>query len=685
MMLWSVAQNVRAHVLFRSQWKLEDYLQKIFEAPSVHPALPRELNGFFQDDVKEGLKLFSGQKHFARMAFALGGVFAADVGSWYEEFCDVESLSEEDFVAVMESVSRHQHSSLKVFLDKAGARARRDDSSAVAFEAWAQALALALPRADEVFGELFSEEMFLGLAESRQISLINAFVSYVLVVQKDVKKRKSAVKVLDKVLALAKSQTVVARTLRALGQLEEVGNKTHDVLRRMCAVESLVPSCLFLIEKAPSKQSCEVLNEIMNGQPAPDSRRRMAFLKAAATQSDVNSLAGYEAFVEKCAGDADARVATEALLCIAAHPRAGLVRAVKIALSNDSIRLPATVAAKALQSEDLVDALGECLKTGSESVVGRAIDALVSLPGARAKRVVLDYWCENPLEKDLCEKIIRTLEAPPRAGEFFAQKVAAVLEAHPNHPQREGLVAMRERFLSERVATHAAELATGEVQKIDKDIAMRIPGYHRFDEDVKASLRAAEVPFYRPEMFRGAVDKSSSVIAWCKAIDLVLERHIGRKILFPKIDKTLAEFQNVLHIVGLDDPHISYTRLRQALRLENVFSDESFPGHKMVLVAQGFLSGRIVQDQWRILDGLRAWAVLILIFSRGAHLPGGKPLINLGAVAPADLEKLAKRLIALQDLRNPVAHRETWLRFPQIDEVRNEVWAVFRDWEQMVG
>jgi hypothetical protein len=133
----------------------------------------------------------------------------------------------------------------------------------------------------------------------------------------------------------------------------------------------------------------------------------------------------------------------------------------------------------------------------------------------------------------------------------------------------------------------------------------------------------------------------------------------------------------------LDDPHVSYARLKQTLRLENTFSDESFPGHKMVLVAQGFLSGRIVQEQWRILDGLRAWAVLILLFSRGSHLPEGKPLINLGTISPTDLERLAKRLIALQDLRNPVAHRETWLRFPQIDEVRNEVSAVFRDWEKI--
>jgi hypothetical protein len=47
--------------------------------------------------------------------------------------------------------------------------------------------------------------------------------------------------------------------------------------------------------------------------------------------------------------------------------------------------------------------------------------------------------------------------------------------------------------------------------------------------------------------------------------------------------------------------------------------------------------------------------------------------------------QLARRLLILQDLRNPAAHRETWLQFPRIDEVRTEVAAVFREWQRLVA
>ena len=70
---WTAAlSQVRA----RSHWGIEDYLARLFEAPSVHPALPRELGSFSEEEVYEGLKIYAPKEvgvgpHLQRMCLAL--------------------------------------------------------------------------------------------------------------------------------------------------------------------------------------------------------------------------------------------------------------------------------------------------------------------------------------------------------------------------------------------------------------------------------------------------------------------------------------------------------------------------------------------------------------------------------------------------------------------------------------
>jgi hypothetical protein len=683
MSLWHIAQSVRSHVLFRNQWKLEDYLQKIFESPQVHPGVALELNGFSSRDVYEGLKLFEGAEHRERMAFALGGISHAGVVGWYNDFFDIAALSVDEMQSLLKSISQHVSQDFVSIFENIYKRIVGESLPTSLFEAWAQSVVLALPKPEEYLSKFLSEATFASFLDVQKISIMNALVNKAIMVQKDPKRKKIMVKALESIMTRSCSEMVLGRGLRALGQIEECGNKTHDVLRRASHVESLVPSCLFFIEHVPSRQSCDVLGEIMEREPEPPVLRTMAFLKAAAEQENVAGLKLLPSLIVKSINGENSALSTEALLCVAAHPHSQYLQAVKNSLAKEGLRLPAIFAAKSIAAEELVEPIGACLTSNSESVVGRAVDALLSFSSARAKRLVLDFFTQNPLSEALCEKIVRSLEAPAGAGVFFAQKVKDVLERYPQHPMKEGLLSLHERLTYELSIAQTPELSSSEIQEVDKLIATQVVGYERFDDDVKSALRAAEMPFYKPEIFQGAVDKSSSVIAWCKGIDLVLERTLGRKLLFPKLDKQLADFQNVIHIVGLNDSNVSYSRLKAALQLEGAFGDDSFPGHKMALVAHGVLTGRILNEQWRILDGLRAWSVVILLFARGKHFPTGRPLVPLESVSEKRLEEFAKRLIALQDLRNPAAHRETWLQFPQIDQVRREVFAVFQEWQHI--
>jgi hypothetical protein len=112
----------------------------------------------------------------------------------------------------------------------------------------------------------------------------------------------------------------------------------------------------------------------------------------------------------------------------------------------------------------------------------------------------------------------------------------------------------------------------------------------------------------------------------------------------------------------------------KALSLEKYFSIHDFPLHKMRLVAQGVLSGRILNENFKILDGLRSWAVVMLLFFR--EYKGFKPLVVGKSFSNESIVILSKRLLNLQEIRNGAAHRKTFLDLLALPEVRKEVFEV---------
>ncbi|NDG85193.1 MAG: HEAT repeat domain-containing protein, partial [Proteobacteria bacterium] len=66
---WQVYQSTLAQVQIRSQFKLEDYLSKIFEGENPHALLPFELRGFPWADVEAGLTIFPKKEYRERHVF----------------------------------------------------------------------------------------------------------------------------------------------------------------------------------------------------------------------------------------------------------------------------------------------------------------------------------------------------------------------------------------------------------------------------------------------------------------------------------------------------------------------------------------------------------------------------------------------------------------------------------------
>src|SRR5262249_11304239 len=87
---YQIFSGAVAQARLRSQWTLEDYLTKLFDAPAPDRSLPLELNAFGASDVRAGLGLFHEPKQYSRLLFALSRLDFPEAVGWYQELFDFE-------------------------------------------------------------------------------------------------------------------------------------------------------------------------------------------------------------------------------------------------------------------------------------------------------------------------------------------------------------------------------------------------------------------------------------------------------------------------------------------------------------------------------------------------------------------------------------------------------------------
>jgi len=678
---YQIFTTARNQVQMRSQWKLEDYLQKLFESPVFHPNLPFELGHFDADDVKEGFKLYNSPQHFVRLCYALSRVHFPEIQKWYEELLNLKELASDQLAQALESLASHyseECADLVMSLQKKAFAAAKSP----VFDKWLEALSLTSPKADERFKNLVETEDYANLPDEQRIRLINHWVNFGLSIQCDTKRALALCKNLESMLEREKSKAVQARLMRAIGQIGQPGNKIMSFIREHIKEPLLTPSCLYFLELCPQAQNAQLITSLF-----PELKHKSSFavaaLKALAVCQELPTSKELEDFFKACLGS-DAAIETQnhALQLLARHPLKSLQPlAAKHLKSHPRVQLAAVITLKSFNDEAAVEALEPCLTSPSESIRGRALDTLTGLPGNRAKRLVIDFLKENSQDAEIVDKIVRCMTPPTGPSEYFVSAVEQILAKHPNHPHLEGLTDLRTRMgqnISEGSSLRIPPDAN--IAKIDRELSQKLKYYAQYDESAKSALRSAEVPFHRPEIFDQFVDKSAAVLGFCKAVDIILEKHFGRRHLFPRLEQHLHEFQNAAHAASLNDDYPSGERVLERLSLEKHFTVQSLPLHKMSMVAQGILNSKIVHEHFKIIDGLRAWAVVLLLFGRKTP----KTLINLPQASDEQIVTLAKKLMNLQDLRNPVAHRQTLLDFKTADQVRQEVMLVLKSLEALL-
>lgn len=673
---YQIFNAAKSQCQFRADWKLEDYLNKLITQGTFHPALLLEFNSFQASDVKAALDMLAEDELSPILFQILAKIEFPEVVAWYKEFSHlVNEKNQDEFLL---SLSAHAKTDLLQVLEK---------FSDIKNKYYIKAHLLNSANPEPELKKFILSEDFKNVSDAEQIQILNDFYYYLLAFKPNEKQYNQCLKTLETFTIDGKSlkPKALGRMIRMFGQLNYSSPKLnqfvfakHPEQRKSCLVyfESQAQSYFWTeashtpaFTKNPDFAEDDinaVLKILINGKENPFADNKWSdFLKLASQDKSESTQIWFLKLIARFKPVAY----KEYLLKLAKSP-------------NYIVQFHVIVALKSFADETLADQIAVFLSSKSKSISGRALDAMLSLPGNRAKRLVFEYFSENYAVPGVAEKIVRSFKPPENDTDYFSVHAAQIVsQLEQREPDFQALPMLRE--FKDQLALHQKSFSKtksvptdADIIAIDQEIENVIPSYKHFDEASKAALRSAEVTFKHPELFDAFVDKSSVVLGYSKAIDIVLEKQLGRKILFPKLENKLNEFQNVVHSLTLNEDYPQGEKVLKLLSLEKYFSVQSLPVHKMGLVAQGIMSSKIINEHFKILDGLRAWAVMLLLFGRKSAVLN-KPLISV-IDDEASCITLAKKLMWLQDVRNPIAHRQTVVEHKDVEQIREEVFHILK-------
>jgi hypothetical protein len=219
-------ENSLSQAQFRSQWKLEDYLQKLFEQASPHLAMPLDLHFFDPKDVCDGLGLFNTRRYHERLCHILGCLDFENLESWYRELFNPESFGEKEWNSYFDSLSHHTGVDFGRLVEESFAKIQKLNSPALT-QKWFAALCACEPTPFNQIQNYLSSPDFLNLDTQFQIEAMNTVADLGLVTQVVGQSLESVSQILESVLQKEISKPTRGRVYRALGQLGKPGLQVH--------------------------------------------------------------------------------------------------------------------------------------------------------------------------------------------------------------------------------------------------------------------------------------------------------------------------------------------------------------------------------------------------------------------------------------------------------------------------
>lgn len=683
-----IYKSALAQIQIRSQFKLEDYLEKIFRHPSPHPVLPWELRAFAEDEVELGLSVFDGLEQPKRYLFALQGLKPKARGralkKWLQSMIDGSQRSEGEWASLISDVS--------MLLDESVLNEVRDEIQALREPAslelqlkWLDALAPWTNIEAQGRGFLLDQE------DAIAIRFLNLWSEWALVKPRDSKLIEEWVNTYEL------SPLVMGRLLRACAELGHPLQSFAKHWPKDFKEASLRSSILVYFEALPQELDLkEFINQILllsQNEREQLGVRILGVMEAIAGHQKSGKIADSRFWdvLKWYSGSMNPELQVGVLKVLRQQAQPGFEAwtVEKLSVPHRLVELNAVIALKSFPgSREASEALVPKLESALQVVQGRALDTLCAHISLLARRAVMEYLQAHIEQEEVVDKVYRSFDPEKRGGKEFVDVLERLLQVNPDHPQWEKLVSLRDRLkpASDPLAPGGSGLSTenqAELDQMDRKLTAMIPKFKQLDSMTQAALRAAEQPFWEEETKQLPVDKAPTVLEYCKALDLILDRHLGQKWLFPKLDSQLHDFQTLWHRIGFGEDYPNLDRVLTATGLKGRIQPEQFPLHKAKMMCGTFFNGKILQDRFKVFDGLRAWAVIFLIFAR--KLPSGPQaaLIQLGHEEKC--VSIAKRLMTLQDLRNPAAHRQTYVDLTAVTAVRNESIALVNTVMDLLG
>ena len=671
--------NSKNQIQFRSHWKTEDYIQKMMKTNDFHPSMYLELNQFQAKDIKAVLDLLIDENNVELVFKILPKLFFKDVCFWYKEYVDKFLTSH--YSIVLQSIYESELAEVKNLLIS--------DNFIEKSPLYFKTILANHENSEVVLQKIFSNDHQIN--DNILIETINFLYAECLTLKNEHKKLHNIGKFLELYLENSISKTdrknIINRLVRLLGDIKYNSTKLNKLFSQYIDDENLKSSIYYYMTKCPSdffSQICltELGSENIDQIALSQKKLILKYLQVAHKSFIAEGI--IQKFIEKVLNQAELRVSL--LKIFQKFPQAKYKEFIKdcLASEDDLIALHAILCVKKLNDETLVENIAVLLKHDSYSISNHALDALLRLPGLRAKRNAIDFFVQNSNDLDIAAKVMRSFVPPENDSDYFSKQVQQIIINQPEHQLIQDLNEFYEKLLKNQSSFSQVTLAfptESDLIEIENKLAEELPNYKLYDEFAKSALRSAEIPFRFPELFDRFVDKSSIVLGYSKAIDIILEKHLGKNLLFSKFENKIHEFQNAIHGLTLNESFPNAEKVIKLLYLDKYFTVHSFPLHKASLICQGILSGKIINDQFKLLDGLRAWAVIFLIFGR-KNSAVVKPLFASFS-DDASCVQFCKKLIWLQDVRNPVAHRQTVVEFKSVHEIRSEVFQILKLIETM--
>jgi HEAT repeat protein len=366
----------------------------------------------------------------------------------------------------------------------------------------------------------------------------------------------------------------------------------------------------------------------------------------------------------------------------------------KLLFGNHSEKLLALSAIALNGTERSCEFLFDFLKNKNQSLRERSLHGLC-LRGSCDQHARLILWFEthaynsptalkilntlSPRENQDYTPVVRILERliQQKTGPFVDDEIVA--EALSLHDTLD--------VLSTKMNFSVLRETSDTLHQQDIFLARDLPAYPRYSETIKLILRNAELTWHHSELFNNLVDKSTMLIQYNKSTDLLLQQRLGYRLFHNASTEFLAQLQGRIMELGLDNANFNNFKLIRHLNLEGFFLASEFPAHKLRVLAESIMNGKILQDRFRIIDGLRAWSLIVLLFARTFKV-GEKEFTPLFPMRVSDQEKInniVKLMNKFQDLRNSAAHHGILVELEQLAEIRSDSFRLLNELEEVLG